>query len=138
MSQVRVVPAVRLIVPDESGQVLLLQRAPGTQAGGAWCLPGGKVDYGQRVEEAAEAELREETSLCCEGVRFLFYQDSPPLESGGMHCVNLVFECRAVGEIALNRESSAWVRIGPEGLEDREIAFRGDEALRRYWAHPLV
>jgi len=57
------VPAVRLIVVDSQKRVLLLKRQNTNYGSGMWCLPGGKVEYGQTVEEAAISELREETSL---------------------------------------------------------------------------
>jgi 8-oxo-dGTP pyrophosphatase MutT (NUDIX family) len=127
------VPVVRLIVPDDEGRVLLLRRHGSTHGLGAWCLPGGKVDYGQRVEEAVADELREETALECTGARFLFYQDSLPYEPGGMHCVNLYFECQVSGTIRLNEESSEYAWVGPEELEQYEIVFRNDAGLMRYW-----
>jgi 8-oxo-dGTP diphosphatase len=127
------VAAVRLIVRDDSRRVLLLRRALGTTGGGMWCLPGGKVDYGDTVEQAAERELVEETSLRAVGLRFLFYQDSLPYGPGKMHCINLYFECDAEGEVALNDESIEAAWIGPGDLPQYEITFRHDEALERYW-----
>ena len=129
----RPVPVVRLIVRDPEGKVLILRRAATAYGEGAWCLPGGKVDYGETVEQAVAKELNEETTLACEGARFLFYQDSLPPEPGGMHCINLYFECRVAGEVVLNSESSAAAWIGPGDLEGYRITFRNDEGLRRYW-----
>ncbi len=129
----RPVPVVRLIVQDARGRVLVLRRAADSTAGGRWCLPGGKIDYGDTVEEAAGRELREETSLRSTGLTFLFYQDSLPPAPGKMHCINLYFRCDADGEIVLNDESvdAAW--IGPEDLVEYALAFRNDEALVRFW-----
>jgi len=129
----RPVPVVRLIVRNHEGKVLILRRARTAYGDGAWCLPGGKVDYGETVEQAVAKELREETTLSCEGARFLFYQDSLPPEPGGMHCINLYFECRVAGEVVTNPESSASSWIGPDDVGSYEIAFRNDEGLRRYW-----
>ena len=134
MTVQRPVPAVRLIVTDHGGRVLLLRRAGSRHGLGGWCLPGGKVDYGDTVETAAAKELREETGLRIEAVKFLFYQDSLPLEPGGMHCINFYFECRATGVLQLNAESSEAEWIGVEDLERYEVVFRNDEGLRRYWS----
>lgn len=130
----RPVPVVRLIVRNGEGKVLILRRARTAYGDGAWCLPGGKVDYGETVEQAVAKELREETTLACESARFLFHQDSLPPEPGGMHCINLYFECRVSGEVVLNPESSASAWIGPGEVGGYRIAFRNDDGLRRYWS----
>ena len=129
----RPVPAVRLVIPNAEGKVLILRRARAEHAEGRWCLPGGKVEYDETVEGAVRNELREETALECQDARFLFYQDSLPLEPGTMHCINLYFECQTTGELELNPESSeaAWIR--PEEMHRYQIVFRNDDGLRRYW-----
>ncbi len=126
-------PVVRLIIADSAGKVLILQRQNTMHAGGRWNLPGGKVDYGRIVEDEVRKELLEETSLECTSARFLFYQDSLPLKPGGMHCINLYFECAARGSIRLNEESSKYVWIGPADLKSYRLTFRNDEGLKRYW-----
>jgi len=130
----RPVPVVRLIIPDASGRALILRRAAGTTAGGRWCLPGGKIDYGDTVEQAAVRELQEETGLRATRFQFLFYQDSLPPSPGTMHCINLYLECVAEGNLALNNESVEAMWIGIEDLPQYSIAFWNDEGLARYWA----
>jgi 8-oxo-dGTP diphosphatase len=151
------IPTVRLIVPDPDNHVLILKRSPsgysGVQwcfpgvrhpcfsedyspseyAGGQWCLPGGKVDYGFTVQETVTKELAEETSLVCTEAKFLFYQDSLPMESGGMHCINFYFQCRVSGAVHLNEESSEFAWIGLDELDRYSITFRNDWALKRFW-----
>src|SRR5664279_3381845 len=116
------------------GRVLLIRRAQGSTAGGQWCLPGGKVEYGATVEETVREEVREETSLAVTAVRFLFYQDSLPMESGRMHCIDFYFECTVRGEVALSDESTEFLWVSPEELGQLPVAFRNDTALLRYWA----
>lgn len=127
------VPAARTIVSDERGRVLIVKRKPKQQCFGAWCLPGGKVDYGETAEEAAARELFEETSLECTAMSFLFHQDSPPMEPGGMHCLNLYFKCDCTGTLKLNEEADDFAWIGPDDLPHYHITFRHDTALERYW-----
>src|ERR687897_796607 len=54
--------AVGTIIADESGRVVLVRRAiePGY---GLWVFPGGYMDRGERVLEAAMREAREESGL---------------------------------------------------------------------------
>lgn len=126
--------AVRSIVRDGDGLVLLLRRAAGGAGAGAWCLPGGKVDFDESAEVAAARELGEETGLVCKSARFLFYQDSPSGSDTPLHFVNLYFECEVTGAVTLNEESSEfrWIRAGE--LDQIQVAFRNAGGLRRYWA----
>ena len=130
----RPVPVVRLVVPDASGRILILRRAPGSTGGGQWCLPGGKIDYGDTVEQAALRELQEETGLGATNLRFLFYQDSLPLAPGRMHCINFYLECSTQGEVALNEESVEAAWISREEAPRYQLSFKNDEGLARYWA----
>lgn len=128
----RPVPTVRLIISDEEGRILFLRRAKEEFGGGGWCLPGGKVEYRETVEEAAKKELKEETSFDARALQFLFYQDSPPSEPGAMHCINFYFRCDATGTLEINYESDAWAWIGPEEMDGYDIVFRNDEGVRRF------
>lgn len=132
-SLARPVPVVRLIIPNHEGKVLILRRAHTAYGEGAWCLPGGKVDYGETVMQAVAKELHEEASLESQSSRFLFYQDSLPPEPGSMHCINLYFECEVSSDIQLNEESSQYAWIAPSDMKDYEIAFRNDLGLMNYW-----
>ncbi len=55
------VSACALVDPD--GRVLLAQRPPDKSMAGLWEFPGGKVEAGERPEDALIRELREELSI---------------------------------------------------------------------------
>ncbi len=54
--------AVGVFVFDAAGRVLLIERgrAPGK---GLWSVPGGKVEWGEAVEDACRREVLEETGV---------------------------------------------------------------------------
>jgi 8-oxo-dGTP diphosphatase len=51
------------VLIERGGQLLLGRRGPATREPGKWSFPAGFVDRGERVEDAAAREAREETGL---------------------------------------------------------------------------
>jgi 8-oxo-dGTP diphosphatase len=61
-----------------------------------WALPGGFVDYGETLEEAARREAKEETGLEVELVRQL-HTYSDPARDSRHHTITTVFIARSAG-----------------------------------------
>ena len=56
------VPAVNIIVADDLGQILMIRRTDNDN----WAVPGGAIDLGESMTEAAVRETAEETGITCE------------------------------------------------------------------------
>jgi len=56
------VPSVNVAVINEAGDLLLIRRTDN----GNWALPGGAIDLGESVAQAAVRETLEETGIECE------------------------------------------------------------------------
>jgi 8-oxo-dGTP diphosphatase len=65
MAKLLLVAACALV--DRDGRVLLAQRREGSQMGGLWEFPGGKLEDGETPEEALVRELDEELSVETQG-----------------------------------------------------------------------
>jgi ADP-ribose pyrophosphatase YjhB (NUDIX family) len=57
-----VVPAVSVIITDPGGHLLLIRRTDNNY----WSIPGGGVEPGESVSQAAVREVKEETGIDCE------------------------------------------------------------------------
>lgn len=79
-------PTVDIIIEIADGVVLIERKNEPF----GWALPGGFVDYGESLEDAALREAREETSLEVRGLRLLgCYSD--PQRDDRMHTISTVF-----------------------------------------------
>jgi len=92
------VPTVDIIIEIErednkQGIVLINRKNPPL----GWALPGGFVDYGESLEEAAIRESKEETSLDVE-LKSQLHTYSNPNRDPRLHTISTVFVARAVGE----------------------------------------
>jgi len=124
--------AVRAIIKNESDRILILKRDATAYGDEEWCLPGGKIDFGQMAVEAVANEVMEETFLKCTDIEFLFYQDSLPDQNLELHFVNLVFLCKVIGTIKLNAESSDYAWVGSEDIGNYKMAFNNGKILSQY------
>jgi len=61
MKELLLVGACALI--DTDGRILMCQRPAGKMFAGKWEFPGGKIEKGERPEQAIVRELREELAL---------------------------------------------------------------------------
>jgi ADP-ribose pyrophosphatase YjhB (NUDIX family) len=57
-----IVPSVNVVVENGHGEILLIQRSDN----GNWALPGGAIDLGESLTQAAIREVQEETGITCE------------------------------------------------------------------------
>jgi 8-oxo-dGTP pyrophosphatase MutT (NUDIX family) len=55
------VPSVNVVVASDAGEILLIRRTDN----GNWAVPGGAIDLGESVAQAAARETREETGIDC-------------------------------------------------------------------------
>lgn len=99
------VPTVDIIIETGGGVVLIKRKNPPL----GWALPGGFVDYGESLEQAAVREAQEETGLAVRLVR-QFHTYSDPDRDLRLHTVSTVFIATAQGE-AQAGDDAAEVRI---------------------------
>ncbi len=87
------IPTVDIIIEMENGHLVLIERLNPPHG---WALPGGFVDWGESLEQAAVREAKEETSLDVELIG-QFHTYSAPDRDPRMHSISTVFMARAEG-----------------------------------------
>jgi 8-oxo-dGTP diphosphatase len=101
------VPTVDIIIElkdNVKNKIVLIKRKNPPYG---WALPGGFVDYGETLEDAAIREAFEETSLKVNLIR-QFHTYSDPERDSRQHTLSTVFIANADGI--------------PEGRDDAELA----------------
>ena len=93
------VDVVVLVATGTSRRVLLIQR-DNPPFRGCWALPGGFVDEGEQVIEAAPRELAEETGLRVGELWLLGVYDTPGRDPRGW-TVSVVYLAQAPSEAAV-------------------------------------
>lgn len=81
------------VIIEVAGGIVLIERKYPPHG---WAIPGGFVEYGETVEEAARREVKEETSLDLEELRQFHVYSDPSRDPRG-HTVSVVFIARGVG-----------------------------------------
>ena len=81
------------ILPD--GRIVLIQRSDS----GKWGLPGGMIDWGEDIPNAASRELKEETGLKLIEIRRLRGVYSDPERDPRIHSISILLEVEAEGTL---------------------------------------
>jgi 8-oxo-dGTP diphosphatase len=95
-----------------------------------WALPGGFVDVGESLEQAAVREAREETSLAVR-LKVLLGCYSDPARDPRGHTVSPVYVAEATGEPAAADDARNLAVFDPERLP-AELAFDHSRILADY------
>jgi 8-oxo-dGTP diphosphatase len=107
------VPTVDIIIETPDGIVLIERK--NTPLG--WALPGGFVDYGESLEDAAIREAWEETSLRVSDLRLLgCYSD--PRRDPRQHTISTVFIATADGTPRAGDDAAGLAVFAAENLPE--------------------
>ena len=126
------VPTVDIIIEIESdggekGLVLIYRKNQPR----AWALPGGFVDYGETLEQAAVREAREETGLEIDSV-VQFHAYSDPKRDPRRHTISVVFLAQARGKPFPGDDAEKTGLFGEETLPS-PLAFDHEKILKDYF-----
>ncbi len=132
------VPSVNVVVTNDDGQILLIKRSDNDN----WAIPGGAIDLGESLVQAAVRETFEETGVTCEVTGLVgIYTDPRHIilyTSNGeaRQEFSIVLTARAVGGSPAPSAETTEVRWVPAdqlgGYQmDRSMRLRIDHYLQR-------
>ena len=106
------IPTVGALAEKE-GLVLLVRTAKWR---GLWGVPGGKVAWGEALEEVLGREFREEGGLALSAVRLALVQEAILRHEfyKPTHMLLFNYFARAEGEVRPNEEILEWAWVEPE------------------------
>jgi 8-oxo-dGTP diphosphatase len=123
-------PAVTVdMILEKDGDLLLVKRKKDPFKG-FLCIPGGFVNMGERVEEAAKREALEETNLNVEPTDILGIYSDPQRDPRG-HTISITFVGKITNGDAKagdDADSIEWISIDDE----RHLAFDHHKILQDY------
>ncbi len=121
------VPTVDIIIEYNNGIVLIERK----NFPHGWAIPGGYVDYGESLEEAAIREAKEETNLDVELVCQLHTYSSPDRDPR-QHTISTVFIAKGKGELKGKDDALNAKVFTKENLPDK-LAFDHKKILQDYF-----
>lgn len=120
------VPTVDIIIEIDGGIVLIRRKNEPK----GWALPGGFVDYGERLEDAASREALEETSLKVDNLRLIgCYSD--PSRDERLHTISTVFAAQGEGVPREGDDAEGIAVFAPDEIPD-ELCFDHADIVRDY------
>lgn len=118
--------AVDVVIKLHGGVVLVKRKNKPYR--GKWAMPGGFVEYGEKVEHAAVREAREETGLKVKLGKLVGVYSEPGRDPRG-HVVGICFLARPVGGRLAAASDAADVRVFRE-IPWKELAFDHAKILK--------
>lgn len=118
---------VDIIIETLEGLVLIERSNPPY----GWALPGGFVDYGESLEEAAAREAKEETNLNLVDLR-QFHAYSAPGRDPRFHTIATVFIAEGQGEPRSGDDAAGLKIVKYADLLQLDYAFDHKEIIEEY------
>lgn len=114
---IKVVLVAACALIDADGRVLIAERPAGKPMAGLWEFPGGKVDAGERPEDALIRELQEELGIvvnesCLAPLTFASHTYTE------FHLLMPLYVCRRWQGTVSPREGQKLVWVRPNRLKD--------------------
>ena len=113
--------AVRVLLTDQDGKILILKRSTDSKTNpGKWELPGGKVNQDESFDHALIREVYEETNL---KIALEHVVGTSEQNLHIIRAVHIIMSGKIIeGELNLSSEHEGYVWVWMETLKDYELS----------------
>jgi ADP-ribose pyrophosphatase YjhB (NUDIX family) len=123
-----IVPSVNVVVTDDEGRLLLIRRSDN----GNWALPGGAVDVGESLSQAAIRETEEESGIRCEITGMVGIYTNPN------HVLHYTSNDEVRQEFSVVLTAKAISGRPTPSNESTSVEWAARETLAQYGMHPSM
>lgn len=120
-------PTVDIIIEYKGGVVLIKRKNPPH----GWALPGGFVDYGESLEDAAVREALEETSLKVRLTRQMHTYSDPDRDER-FHTITTVYVGEGTGDL-MAADDAAEAAVYRQDSMPEDMAFDHGDIINDYF-----
>lgn len=98
-----------------------------------WCLPGGHIEWGEKVKEAVKREVKEELGLNFKPEFFNYYNEFFPKIK--WHAVSIFFVGNTNGKIKIDKEEVKEIKwFSKNEISKLKLAFENKKLLIDYFS----
>ena len=127
------VPTVDIIIEMEGKGIVLINRKNPPYG---WAIPGGFIDYGESIEEAAAREAKEEVSLDVDLIEQL-HTYSDPSRDKRHHTITTVYIAKGKGELKA-ADDALEAGIFTEANLPEPLVFDHEKILKDYFKRKRI
>lgn len=122
---------VEIVLTNDKNDILLIKRAA-MPAQGFWALPGGYVDWNEKISQTAIREVKEETGFDVNNIRFFGLYDDPARDRDGRQNIGHCFVARVSGDAKMEKSEVEEMKWFSVSQLPKEIAFDHRKMIEDY------
>ena len=127
-----VIAGVPVIIQNSKKEILLGKRSNQIFYPNMWGLPGGMVEHGEPLKEAAKREIKEEMGIDIEIIKKSpnIYEDFPKKECN-LHLVDIPFYAKIIKGTPKPKDETKEVKwFKPEQIKKLKLAYNHNQILK--------